>query len=371
MKIFKSNSRAGAPDYIILFGTLLLITIGLAVFTSASSDLGKLKFNDSYYYLKHQLIYGLGIGTALFWFTSKFYYKNYQKLATALLLFSFFLLVLVLFTPLGKSSGGSLRWLKIGSFIFQPSEILKATFIIYLASWLSGKAHRLKSFQKGYLPFLIICGVTASLLIFQPSTSAAVILMFLAIIIYFFSGAKLSYIVSTIILGLAGFLIISYFTPYRWERLKTFLNPDANTQTSSYQITWARIAIGSGGLWGKGFGQSTTKLHYLPQPIDDSIFAIIAEELGFIGAVFIISIFVFIITRSFLLVKKTSDKFGQLLLIGFGSLIGLQTFIHISAISGLLPLTGIPLPYISYGGTALAVFMAISGIMVNISKYHG
>ena len=146
-------------------------------------------------------------------------------------------------------------------------------------------------------------------------------------------------------------------------------NPELNTQSSSYQINQSLIAIGSGGIWGRGLGQSTTKLYYLPQPIDDSIFAVIAEELGFIGSILLISIFVILVIRSFLLSRKLTDEFGQLLMIGFGSLIGVQAFVHIASISGLIPLTGVPLPYISYGGTALAIFMTISGIMVNISKY--
>jgi cell division protein FtsW len=149
----------------------------------------------------------------------------------------------------------------------------------------------------------------------------------------------------------------------------SYLKPDANTQTSSYQINQALIAIGSGGMTGVGFGKSTTKLRYLPQPVDDSIFAIIAEELGFVGSSILIFSFTLLVIRSFILSRKISDDFGKLLLIGFGSLIAIQAFIHIGAISGLIPLTGVPLPYISYGGTALAIFMTISGIIVNISKY--
>lgn len=219
------------------------------------------------------------------------------------------------------------------------------------------------------MPFLIILGTVALLLVLQPSTSSAAILILSAMIVYFYSGAKISYIISALILGFLSFLIISYLTPYRWERIKTFLEPGERTQTSSYQLNQALNAIGSGGLKGVGYGKSTTKLHYLPQPIDDSIFAIIAEELGFIGSVILLLVFIAIIVRSFLLSAKINDEFGKLLLVGFGSLIAIQAFMHIGAISGIIPLTGVPLPYISYGGTALAVFMTISGIMVNISKY--
>lgn len=368
-KLFSENSwRTHSPDYILILTTFLLVLTGLAMLASASSDLGQFKFQDSYFYLKHQILYGLIFGLAGFLAASKFYYRYYQNFAIPLLLFTFLILILI-FTPLGVTSGGASRWLKIGPLIFQPSEILKITFIIYLASWLSKKSDRAESFWAGYLPFLIICGFTALLLILQPSTSTAVILLITALIVYFQSGAKFYYIITTLVLGLVGLLIISYLTPYRWERLTTFFNPEINIQSSAYQINQALIAIGSGGVWGVGFGQSTTKVHYLPQPLDDSIFAVIAEELGFVGSLFLISLFIILITRIFILSRKVSDKFGKLLLVGFGSLIGIQTFVHIGAISGLIPLTGIPLPYISYGGTALAIFMIISGIMVNISKY--
>ena len=277
--------------------------------------------------------------------------------------------LILIFTPLGRSSGGASRWLAIGPLIFQPSELLKITFILYLAAWLSNKKHRQEQFWGGFVPFLIICGLIATMLIFQPSTSSAVIILAVALIVYFASGARISYIVGTILLGLIAFLVLSYSTPYRWQRITSFLHPEQNVQGSSYQLNQALNAIGSGGLWGVGFGKSTTKIRSLPQPIDDSIFAVIAEELGFVGAVALLSVFLVFITRIFILARKTQNDFGRLMLIGFGSLFTIQTFMHIGSISGLIPLTGVPLPFISYGGTALAIFMTISGIIVNISKY--
>lgn len=367
-KLFNSNNwRTHAPDYVIVICSFLLVIIGLAMLTSASSDRGQLKFGDSYFYLKHQIIYGLSLGVILFFLASNIYYRHLQKFAIFLLALNFFFLILV-FTPLGLSSGGATRWIQIGPVAFQPSELLKITFIIYLASWLSTK-NREDDFWSGYVPFLALIGITALLLIFQPTTSIAIILTATALTMYFASGAKFSYIIGTVLLAAAGFILISYLTPYRWQRLMTYFEPDSNEKTSSYQIIQAKNAIGSGGLWGVGYGQSTTKLRSLPQPIDDSIFAVIAEELGFAGSTFIILLFSILALRSFILAKRAPDKFGQLLFIGFGTLITIQAFMHIGAISGLIPLTGVPLPFISYGGTALAIFMGISGIMVNISKY--
>lgn len=367
MRIFNARN-SHAPDYVILFSAFFLVVFGLVMLASASSDLGQKKFGDSYFYLKHQLFYGLTFGTAGFWLASKIYYKYYQNIAVLLLLIALLALILI-FTPLGVSSGGASRWLAAGPITFQPAEILKIALIIYLASWLGNKNYRQQNFWAGFIPFLIITGLFAVLLILQPSTSTAAIILGTSLIIYFRSGAKLSYIIYAVVLALAAFLIISYLTPYRWERIKTFLNPDLNAQSSSYQLNQSLTAIGSGGLRGVGYGKSTTKLYYLPQPIDDSIFAVIAEELGFIGAVFLILLFTVFIFRTFLISRKIGDEFGQLLLTGFGALIGIQTFMHIGAISGLIPLTGVPLPFISYGGTALATFMIISGIIINVSKH--
>jgi len=367
MKLFRYNN-SHAPDYVIVFSTFFLVVFGLVMLASASSDLGQEKFGDSYFYLKHQLLYGLSFGIIGFIAASKIYYKRYQHWALFLLIVTIGFLLLI-FTPIGVTSGGATRWLALGPLTFQPSELLKITFIVYLASWLSGKTERRRSFFGGFMPFLIISGIVGIILILQPSTSAAIILLGTALIVYFASGARISYIIGAIILGLAALLVISYLTPYRWERIKSFLDPATDTQSASYQITQARIAIGSGGLWGRGFGQSTTKLHYLPQPIDDSIFAVIAEELGFVGSAILIFAFVSLIIRSFFLSYRMNDDFGKLLLIGFGTLIAIQTFVHIGAISGLIPLTGMSLPFISSGGTALVIFMTISGIMVNISKH--
>lgn len=368
MKLFSENLRQHQPDYTLIFTTFILVIIGLVMLTSASSDLGQVKFGDSYYYIKHQLLYGLSLGLVGFLVASKFYYRNYQTLAPILFFGSLILLILI-FTPLGIHSGGSIRWISLGPITFQPAEVLKLTFIMYLASWLSNKVARTQSIGGGLIPFILILGIVILPLVLQPSTSSAAILAGIALVMYFASGAKISYLGSTLALGLVAFLTIAYITPYRWERITSFINKEEDTRTSSYQLTQALIAIGSGGLTGVGFGKSTTKIHYLPQPIDDSIFAVIAEELGFIGAAFLTILFIILSLRGFILAKKISDSFGKLLLVGFGSLIASQSFLHIGSISGLIPLTGLPLPYISYGGTALAIFMTISGIMVNVSKY--
>jgi cell division protein FtsW len=220
------------------------------------------------------------------------------------------------------------------------------------------------------VPFLIILGLITFLLLKQPATSTSALLLAVALIAYFVSGARISYIISALGAGILILALVTYFTPYRLARVKSFLNPEADIQSAGYHVNQTTMAIGLGGWTGVGYGQSTTKIKYLPEPIGDSIFAVIAEELGFAGATALIAIFFLLIFRMLILAARARDRFAQLLLVGFASLIALQTFINIGAISGIIPLTGMPLPFISYGGTALAVFMTIAGIVVNVSRYN-
>lgn len=357
-----------SPDYTIIFCLVVLVIFGLIMLSSASSHIGRSRFGDSYYYLKHQLLYGFIIGLLGFFLTYRIAYRSFRKIAAVFGIFSILLLFLV-FTPLGFSSGGAERWLKIGPLTFQPGEIIKLTFVLYLAAWLGNNKERRKSFLRGLLPFLIVTGLISALLLKQPATSTAIILMATALIVYFASGARLSYIVGLILLAIIILGITIYLTPYRWNRIINFLQPQTDIQAGGYHLNQALIAIGSGGWLGVGYGQSTTKINYLPEPMGDSIFAVIAEELGFIGSSVLILVFLILVFKILLLVKKIPDQFGKLTLIGFAFLIALQSSIHIAAISGLIPLTGMPLPFISYGGTALATFMTIGGIIANISKY--
>ncbi|MBI3588905.1 MAG: cell division protein FtsW [Candidatus Liptonbacteria bacterium] len=358
-----------SPDYLLLAVIFILTIFGLVMLSSASSELGKIRFNDSYYYLKHQVISGLLIGLIGFFVAYKFYYPNYKKLALPLLIISLGLLTLV-FTKLGVTAGGATRWIRLGPTAFQPAELLKITFILYLAAWLSNaKIQRGKSLAQGFLPFLIVSGVMAVLLILQPATSMVVLLITAGLVVYFLSGAKLKYLGFLGLIGVVALSIIIYLTPYRFERVATFLKSGRDTRGAGYHLNEALIAIGSGGLTGVGFGDSRTKTNYLPAPIDDSIFAVAAEELGFIGAGSLIVVFGFFVFRLFWISRKIRDQFGRLLLIGFASIIAIQSLVNIAAISGILPLTGLPLPFVSYGGTALAIFLTMSGIAANVSKY--
>lgn len=365
----KGKRGITSPDYLFIALLFILAVFGLVMLTSASSDLAKAKFGDSYYYFNHQLLYGLIPGIVGFFLGMFLYYRTWQKWAIPLLLVNLALLILV-FTPLGFHAKGGDRWLDFGSFTFQPSELLKLTFFIFLSAWISKNKERSKSFQEGLLPFLILLGSVTALLILEPATTIAFLIFATSLIVYFVAGARMRFVAATLLCATLGFSLLVYFTPYRLERVKTFLNPGQDELGSAYHINQALTAIGSGGLWGVGFGKSTTKLKYLPEPIGDSIFAVIAEELGLVGAFFLIVVFLLFIWRGIMIARASPDHFAQLLATCFITLIGLQTFTNIGAISGLIPLTGVPLPFVSYGGTALSVFLTMSGIIVNISRYR-
>lgn len=357
------------PDYFLMALVLFLTICGLVILASASSELGKLKFDDPYYYIKHQIIYGLSVGIVGFIVGIKLHYQIWKKIALALFLLNIVLLILI-FAGFGRTAGGSSRWLQFGPIIFQPSELLKISFIIYLAAWLSNaKTNRTKDFWSGLLPFLIICGITTGLLFAQPATSTVAILLSAGLIVYFLSGVPLRYIFVIGLLAVLAFGILIRSTPYRWQRIVNFLNPESDVLGFGYQREQTLIAIGSGGIWGMGYGKSTSKATTLPTPIDDSIFAVAAQEIGFAGASTLIILFGLIVFRLFWLAKNIRDPFGHLILSGFGSIIAMQSLVNMAAISGFIPMTGVPLPFISYGGTALAVFLTISGISLNISKY--
>jgi cell division protein FtsW len=367
---FLASPRSGSPDYLFIAVVLVLTIFGLVMLTSASSDLAKREFGDASYYLIHQVLYGLLPGIVGFLLAAFLYYRNLEKAATVLFIAAIILLVLVFVPGVGVTKGGSSRWIDIGPLTFQPSEFLKFAFFVYLATWIARNQSRGRSLTEGFIPFLFLVGGSMLLLLFQPATTVAVLIFAASLLMYFTGGARFSFLVAAVLIGCLSVALVIRATPYRWQRITSFLHQTEDVIDAGYQVDWAKQAIGAGTLWGVGYGKSTTKLSYLPEPIGDSIFAVIAEELGFVGSMIVILAFFVFILRGLRIARGAPDAFGRLIATGFTSLIGLQAFTNIGAISGLIPLTGVPLPFISYGGTALAVFLTMSGVIVNISRYR-
>ncbi len=356
-----------SPDYLFIILIWLITFIGLACLLSASMIMGKSNFNDPFYYLKHQLLYGAAVGLAGFFLMSKIYYRRLEKLALPLLLVGILLMLLV-FTPIGLEIKGARRWLNF-PFAFQPSEIIKLVFTVYLAAWISKRTEKIKTFKEGFFPFLLFLAMIAALFVMQRSTSTLIIIAGTALAIFFLSRAKLLHIGIIFLLGaalLGGLIIVR---PYQTNRLLSFINAGDDPQGRDYHINQALIAIGSGGLTGVGFGNAVSKYNYLPEPMGDSIFAVIAQEFGFIGVLILISLYVLFLFKGLSISKHAPDGFSQLLAAGLTIMVALQAFINIAAMSKLIPLTGQPLPFISYGGTSLGVLLTSMGIIVNISKY--
>lgn len=363
-------AKTKKPDYILLGTVGALIVLGLIILASASVVMGKERFGESYYYLRHQLIYGLFGGLVLGFVVYRIDYKVWKKLSLPLFLLGFLLLLLVFIPNFGYSYGGAVRWIKLGDFSLQPSEIIKLGFILYLAAWLERKETSIKDFSEGFFPFVFVVGLVGIALIFQPDISTLGIITLSALTIFFLAGAKIFHL-SLLILGGLGLLWgLVKIAPYRMARFITFFNPQVDPQGISYQINQALLAVGSGGILGRGLGLSFQKHNFLPEPIGDSIFAIWAEEMGLVGGVIIVLLFLIFVWRGFTISKKCPDKFGELLAAGITSWIGLQAFINIASIIGLIPLTGLPLPFISYGGSALIVSMAGVAMLLNISKHE-
>lgn len=367
MKFF--TKKWHQPDYgfIVILG--IIIIFGLIMLSSASVSLSFEKYNDGYYLLKHQIFWGLIPGVIAFIVLSFWDYKYFKKYSFGLLIFSIVLLVLVFIPGIGAGYGSAKSWINIFGVSFQPSELVKLTFLIYLASWLETHGHKkISDFSEGLVPFLSILGVIIALLFFQPDLGTMTIIALISLTVYFVGGANLSHMFGVGIGSMFLLWLMIKIAPYRAARLTIFLHPELDPQGIGYHINQAFLAIGSGGIWGKGFGMSRQKFQYLPEVAGDSIFAIIAEELGFIICSLLIAGYLFLLIRGLKIAQKASDNFGKHLVIGITAWILIQSFVNIGAMVGLLPLTGVPLPFISYGGTSMAVLMAACGIVVNVSR---
>ena len=365
----KKNKKGTQPDKILLISVLLFIFLGFIVLTEASVAVSQKLTGSPWFFLIHQIIFGYLPGGILAFLAYKMNPQTLKKIALWLLIPVLLTMLLVFIPKIGNMSGGAKRWISLGGVRFQPSEFLKLTFIIYLSAWLSNR----KTKNKGVhllLPLIVILGIIGALLIAQPDMSTLVVIGATAILMYFCAEPLMKHFIILLFTGISAGLLFILTSHYRLSRLMTLLKPNSQPLSSGYQIKQSIITIGSGGLVGQGFGLGIQKSSFLPQPMTDTIFAVFAEEAGFIGAVVLLSIFLIFVWQGLKVAKESSNAFLRLMVVGLMSWFSIQAIINIGAISGLLPLTGIPLPFISYGSSHLVVELIGLGILLNVSKHN-
>ncbi len=365
----KNKVQAGNVDRIFLWLVLVLVFIGLVAISSAGIVVSQSKFGDPYHYFKHQLFYGAIPGLIAMLVVSKINYNLWKKAAVPFFIAAVITLVLVLVSSHGLELKGAKRWVMLGPVSFQPTEMVKLAVIVYLAALLAKKGRKIKDFSESLVPFTVAMGVVGGLILLQPDVGSLGAIMFIALTMFFLAGASLKHIISLIATGIGLLAIMIKLEPYRMNRFLAFMDPSIDPQGIGWQVKQAAIAVGNGGIFGVGLGHSHQKFSYLPEVVGDSIFAIIAEEVGMIGAGIIVILFVMLALRGFRLAKKAPDRFSAYLIFGVSLWIIFQAFINIMAIIGLMPLTGITLPFISYGSTSLIFVLVGVGIVLNISRF--
>ncbi len=355
-------------DKPLLVTIIILLVSGLVIFGSAA--LGVLAINEAKFYsvIETQLIYALIGGSIALCVGAIIPHTLYQKYAYVLFAFALLITGLVFVPILSRYHGGAHRWIDIGSFSLQPSEMLKFSFVVLVAYWCVKYRNYFKNWKFGLLPYIISAGLVSALLLAQPDFGTYIVIMVASFVTYFVGGARRKHIYALVLVGLLGFGALIMVRPYMLERIKTFVNNTHDPRGSSWQLNQSLIALGSGGLTGRGLGQSVQKFNYLPEPIGDSVFAVLGEEVGFIGVIFLLILYGIVGVRGYIISKYSSFQFGRLLAIGITTIILAQATLNIGSMLGILPLTGVPLPLVSHGGTALMVALFELGVLLNISK---
>ncbi|MDP2892595.1 MAG: putative lipid II flippase FtsW [Bacillota bacterium] len=354
-------------DFSILIVTMILVCFGVLMVFSASFYSAQQRYNDPYYFFRKQII-GAGIGLVLMLLFSWIDYRKLRKFSYIGVVVSVVLLILVLIPGIGTSMHGSSRWFYISGVSIQPSEIAKFAFIIFAATFMAMHHERMKGFFRGIVPILIILAAMLIPILFQPNFSTVIAMSLLCVAMLFIGGAKKWQIGLIGIGGVGGGFALLFSATYRVKRLLAFIDPWASPAEEGYQLIQSLYSLGSGGIFGKGLGNSQQKYLFLPYGESDFIFSIIGEELGFIGALALMLLFGFLIWRCIRVAYKSPDKFGCYMAAGIASIIAVQVAMHIGVVTGSIPPTGLPLPFISAGSSSLVIFMASMGIMLNISK---
>lgn len=368
--IFKSKGNH-EPDYTFIVIIIVILVLGLAFLSSASSVISYDKYGDAYSIFKQQLYKGVIFGLIGFLVFSRIHYQSLKKIALPFMVISLVLMVLVLIPGVGVELLGGKRWLTIPGIntLFQPSEILKLSLIIYLAAWFEARQKQIRDFSQMFIPFLLLLVIVAGMVMLQPDMGTTLIIMAICVSIYFFAGGNIGMITGLGVVGSGIFWFLIKNSTYRAQRLTIFLDPELDPLGIGYHIRQTFLAIGSGGIFGRGFGHSRQKYNFLPEVDSDSIFAVIAEELGFIFTVLFLGLFFYFFYRGIQIARRAPDMFARLLVAGIMSWIIWQMVLNVMAMVGLVPLTGIPLPFISRGATSLVILMVAMGIVVNVSRY--
>ncbi len=348
---------------------LILLTFGLIVLSSASVVQASKQFGSSSYYWQHQLLYGILPGVVIMLLLRKFKYQRLRPFALPLLFCALVLMVLVFVPSLQLTFNGATSWLNFRWFSLQPAELLKFALVVYIAAWLGDNQERVKNWQLGLLPFGLVMSFVAFLLLRQPDLGTLGIVIIMSGGMYFVAGLPWRHMLAIILVAIVLVGGFARMSPERWSRIMTVFNPTEDIRGSGWQLHQAMVAIGSGGVWGVGFGQSTQKLYgFLPEPMGDSIFAIIIEELGLVGGLVTVGLFATLGTMLVLVARGAPDAFGSLLVSGMAFWILGQALVNMMAITGIGPLTGLPLPFISYGGTSMIAMLAGLGIVLNVAE---
>ncbi len=355
-------------DKPLFFTIVILLISGLVIFGSAA--LGVLASNEVKFFsiIKTQLIYALVGGGFALCVGASIPYQLYKKYAYVVFSSALVLTALVFVPGLSRYHGGAHRWIDIGHLSLQPSEALKFALVVFVAYWCARYRNFFKDWRYGFLPYLLMLSVVSILLLAQPDFGTYLVIIAASFITYFVGGARKRHIQYLLVCGVIGFLLLILVRPYMLERVKTFFNNTHDPRGSSWQLNQSLIALGGGGLTGRGLGQSVQKFNYLPEPIGDSIFAVLGEELGFIGSMYLITLYAIVSIRGYGIAKVAEDQFGRLLATGIVSIILVQSTLNIASMLGILPLTGVPLPLVSHGGTALMAALFELGVLLNISK---
>jgi len=356
------------PDFILVIVILALLSLGLIMVYSASAVWADYRFDDSFYFAKRQLIFAI-IGLIAMFFIMNIDYWTWRSWSKVILITCFVLLITVLIPGIGNVRNGSRSWIGVGAFSIQPSEFMKLAMIIYLAKFLSENQKNITSFQKGLVPSLGLVFTAFALIMLQPDLGTGTVMVGTCLLMIFVSGARIAHFVGLGLLGLAGFVGLIASAPYRIKRITAFLDPWEDPLGSGFQTIQSLYAIGPGGLFGLGLGQSRQKFFYLPEPQTDFIFAILAEELGFIGGAFVLLLFALLLWRGIRTALSAPDLYGSFLAVGIISMVAFQVIINIGVVTNLIPVTGITLPFFSYGGSSLTLMLMAMGILLNISRY--